>query len=360
MIVSPRNEPVDVAVSTGYRGGNRGWYRVRIVLQAGVTLPATLAGLLLITFTLSRLSPIDPALQRAGDHASSASYAQMRRDLGLDAPWPVQLQHYVVRLAHGDLGLSLSTGDPVREDLLRVFPATLELATLAMGLATLVGLALALVGAWRPGGMVDASVRVISLVGNSIPIFWLGLLALYLFYARLHWTGGPGRLDDAFEYTLDMQSGLVLLDTWRSGVPGAFANAIAHLALPVLILASYAIGNITRLTRAALIGESGKEYVTLARAKGASELRVLLGHIFPNTLGLVLTVLALTYANLLEGAVLIETVFAWPGLGRYLTTALFAADTPAILGGTLVIGACFVLINGVTDMLVRLLDPRVQ
>jgi peptide/nickel transport system permease protein len=360
MIASPRNEPVDPSVRDPYRRGNRWLDRIRALMRAAATLAGTLGGLLLITFTLSRLSPIDPALQRVGDHASGASYAQMRRTLGLDAPWPVQFQRYVAGLAHGDLGLSSSTGDPVREDLLRVFPATLELATLAMIVAAIAGLALALVGAWRPGGLIDALVRVFSLAGNSIPIFWLGLLSLFLFYAHLHWAGGPGRLDDAFEYTIDMTSGLVLVDTWRSGVPGAFANAVAHLALPVLILASYAIGNITRLTRAALIGESGKEYVTLARAKGATEMRVLLRHILPNTVGMVLTVLALTYANLLEGAVLIETVFAWPGLGRYLTTALFAADTPAILGGTLVIGACFVVINGVTDLLVRVLDPRAQ
>lgn len=359
MIASARNEPVEPSVN-GRLPGNRRLDRFRVLLRAGATLMVTLTGLLLVTFALSRLSPIDPVLQRVGDHASSASYAEMRRTLGLDAPWPVQFQRYVARLAHGDLGLSSSTGDPVGEDLRRVFPATLELATLAMAVATLIGLALALVGARRPGGMIDALVRVFSLIGNSVPIFWLGLLSLYLFYARLHWAGGPGRLDDAFEYTLDMATGLVLVDTWRSGVPGAFANAVAHLSLPVLILASYAIGNITRLTRAALIGESGKEYVTLARAKGATELRVLLRHIFPNVLGMVLTVLALTYANLLEGAVLIETVFAWPGLGRYLTTALFAADTPAILGGTLVIGVCFVVINGVTDLLVRLLDPRAQ
>ncbi len=284
----------------------------------------------------------------------------MRGRLGLDAPWPVRFERYTVRLAHGDLGDSLSTGQPVRDDLLRVFPATLELATLAMALGTLVGLALGLVGAWRPNGALDALVRVISLAGNSIPIFWLGLLALFFFYAHLHWVGGPGRLDDAFEYTIDMRTGLVLLDSWRSHEPGAFTSAIAHLILPVSILAAYAIGNITRLTRSALLGESAKEYVTLARAKGATEVRVLLRHMLPNVAGIILTVLALTYASLLEGAVLIETVFAWPGLGRYLTTALFAADTPAILGGTLLIGVCFVAINGVTDLLVRLLDPRTQ
>ncbi len=333
---------------------------ISVLLRGGATLLLTLLGLLIITFALSSLSPIDPALQLGGDHASNASYVQLREKLGLDASWPVRLQRYTLRLVHGDLGESLSTGQPVRDDLIRVFPATLELATLAMALGTCVGLVLGVAGAWRPSGVTDALIRVISLAGNSLPIFWLGLLALFFFYARLHWVGGPGRLDDAFEYTIDMKTGLVLLDSWRSHVPGAFASAIAHLILPVSILASYAVGNITRLTRSAMLGESGKEYVTLARAKGASEARVLLRHMLPNVAGIVLTVLALTYANLLEGAVLIETVFAWPGLGRYLTTALFAADTTAIVGGTLVIGVCFVAINGATDILVRLLDPRTQ
>jgi peptide/nickel transport system permease protein len=339
----------------------RHWLRRIWPLLRGIaTLLLTLAGLLLITFAFSRLSPIDPALQLVGDHASNSSYLQMRQRLGLDEALPVQFERYVLRLAHGDLGLSLSTGEPVRDDLLRVFPATLELATLAMVVSTIVGLSLGVLAAWRPRSVIDALVRVISLIGNSIPLFWLGLLSLFFFYAHLHWAAGPGRLDDAFEYTIDMKTGLVLLDTWRSHVPGAFGSAVSHLMLPVLILASYAIGNVTRQTRAAMINESGKEYVTLALAKGARQGRVLLRHILPNTSGIILTVLALTYANLLEGAVLVETVFAWPGLGRYLTTALFAADTPAILGGTLLIGFCFVVINGATDILVKLLDPRTQ
>jgi peptide/nickel transport system permease protein len=152
----------------------------------------------------------------------------------------------------------------------------------------------------------------------------------------------------------------VLIDAWRSGVPGAFGSAIAHLVLPVSILAAYAIGNVTRLTRTALLAQMREDYVTLARAKGARELRVLFRHALPNVAGVVLTVLALTYANLLEGAVLVETVFARPGLGRYLTTALFAGDTPAILGATLLIGFCFVLINALTDVLVGIADPRVR
>jgi peptide/nickel transport system permease protein len=167
-------------------------------------------------------------------------------------------------------------------------------------------------------------------------------------------------MDDAFEYTIEMRTGIALVDAWRSGVSGALPSVLSHLVLPVSILASYAIGNITRLTRAALLAEAGKDYATLARATGATELRVILRHLLPNVAGFVFTVLALTYANLLEGAVLVETVFARPGLGRYLTTALFAADVPAILGSTLAIGICFVAINGMTDFLVKLADPRAR
>jgi peptide/nickel transport system permease protein len=229
-----------------------------------------------------------------------------------------------------------------------------------MLVSALGGVTLGLISGWRPGSTLDSVVRVVSLFGNSVPVFWLGLVALFVFYARLHWVGGPGRLDDGFEYTIDQPTGVVLIDSWRSHVPGAFADAIGHLVLPVLILASYAVGTVTRLTRTAILEESNKEYVTLARAKGAGETRVLLHHVLPNSSGVILTALALSYAGLLEGAVLVETVFARPGLGRYLTTALFAADTPAILGATVMVGTCFVLINGVTDILVRVVDPRAR
>jgi peptide/nickel transport system permease protein len=326
--------------------------------RGAATLAATLLGLLAVTFLLSALSPIDPALQRVGDHASESAYRQARAELGLDLPLPQRFGRYLVDLAHGDLGVSRATGEPVRDDLERVFPATIELATLALAVSTLVGLALGLLAALRPGGLLDALVRLVSLFGNSVPVFWLGLLALYYFYAHLHWAGGPGRLDDAYEYTLDRVSGFVLVDTWRSGVPGAFQNALAHLALPVLALAANAVGNIARMARAALLGEVGREYATLARAKGASDARVLLAHALPNVAGVLVTVVALTYASLLEGAVLTETVFAWPGLGRYLTNALFAADLPAILGATLVIGVSFVLLNRLADLLARRVDPR--
>ena len=222
------------------------------------------------------------------------------------------------------------------------------------------GITLGLIGGLWPGGRRDAAVRIISLFGYSVPIFWLGLLALLLFYARLHWFGGPGRQDVAYEYTVERRTGFVLLDTWLSGDAGAFRDAVSHIALPALVLAFYALAGISRLTRSAILEELGKEYVVTARAKGAGRARVVLRHILPNVRGTVITVVALAYATLLEGAVLTETVFAWPGIGRYLTISMFAADVPAILGGTLLIGVCFIILNTLTDLLVTGLDPRLR
>jgi peptide/nickel transport system permease protein len=191
-----------------------------------------------------------------------------------------------------------------------------------------------------------------------VPTFWLGLVALYFFYAKLQIVGGPGRLGDAYEYSLDVSSGFVLVDAWRVGLPGAMASAVSHLVLPVLALAASVMGTVARLTRSLVVGELGREYVVLARAKGCSGHRILWRHVLPNIAGPLVTVLALAYARLLEGAVLTETVFAWPGLGRYLSTAVFAGDTPAILGGTLVIGLAFAILNRVADLTARTLDPR--
>lgn len=331
--------------------------RVGVAGSGLVTLFVTLFGLLLFTFVLTTLSPVDPALRLVGDRASDADLAQVRADLGTDQPWPARFGSYLTRLSQGDLGLSVTSSQPVLGDLKRALPATIELATLAIIFGASLGLSLGLLAAWRPGGWVDVSVRVFSLIGYSVPVFWLGLLMLLLFYATLQWAGGPGRLDDAFLYSIELSSGWMLFDTWRSGEPGALANAFSHLVLPVLVLGFYAMAGICRLTRSALPGEMGKEYVITALAKGAGRGRVLLHHVLPNVAG-TLVVVALAYASLLEGSILTETVFAWPGIGRYLTTALFAGDVPAILGSTLVIGLCFVVVNGLADVLAGLIDPR--
>ncbi|MBN6717206.1 ABC transporter permease [Pseudomonas capsici] len=333
---------------------------MRVAGTGLLTLLVTLLGLLFFTFLLTTLSPVDPALRIAGDRASEASLAQVRSDLGLDQPWPVRFGSYLNQLAQGDLGISNTSSKPVLEDLKRALPATLELATLSIVLGASLGLSLGLLAAWRPGGWIDTLVRLFSLIGYSVPVFWLGLLMLLLFYAKLQWAGGPGRLDDAFLYTIELPSGLMLWDTWRSGEEGALSNAVSHLVLPVLVLGFYAMAGICRLTRSALLGEMGKEYVITALAKGAGRGRVLFCHVLPNVAGTLVVVVALAYAGLLEGSILTETVFAWPGIGRYLTTALFAGDVPAILGSTLLIGLCFVIVNGVADVLAGMIDPRTR
>ncbi|HBU0215658.1 TPA: ABC transporter permease [Klebsiella pneumoniae] len=330
------------------------------MLSFSTHLTRLLQGLFTLLLTLFGLSPVDRVLQIVGDHASQSTYDQVRHQLGLDQPLPVQFWHYLVNLAHGDLGIASATGQPVLHDLLAVFPATLELATLALIVGAVLGIVAGVLCARYAGSPWDLAVRTFTLLGNSVPIFWLGLLMLALFYARLQWAPGPGRLDDIYQYTVEPRSGFALIDTWLSGDTAAFKNAIGHLALPVLVLAYYSLASITRLTRSACLSEMNKEYILLARAKGAGEMTILLRHVLPNIRGTLLTVTALAWTSMLEGAVLTETVFSWPGIGRYLTTALFAGDTTAIMGGTLLIGVSFVLINNLTDLLVRLTDPRVR
>lgn len=325
-----------------------------------ISLALTLFGLLVFTFLLSRAAPIDPALQLVGDHASEETYQQARHELGLDEPLPMQFLHYLGRLTHGDLGMSQLSQQPVLNDLMRTFPATIELATCAMFFGAFFGSLFAILAVYKPGSWLDQLARFISLLGYSVPVFWLGLLGLLLFYATLHWSAGPGRLDDIYTYTMTQDSGFVLLDAFRSGDINIIKNAIAHLWLPVAVLALLSMASITRLLRAVMLEESNKEYVILAQAKGASRLRILLVHVFPNVLGTLITILALSYTGLLEGAVLTETVFAWPGLGRYLTSALFASDTAAVLGATLLIGTCFVLLNALADILTKWVDPRTR
>ncbi|MCX5496032.1 ABC transporter permease [Kaistia dalseonensis] len=319
-----------------------------------------LLALLLVTFAFTHIASIDPVIRIVGDKASQATYDAKRAELGLDKPLPQQFLVYAGQVLRGDLGTSWSTGQPVASDLVRVFPATFELATVAIIIGGTLGVGLGLLAGLWPGGWRDSLVRVISLLGYSVPIFWLGLLSLLLFYARLHWFGGPGRQDVAFEFTTERRTGMVLIDTWLSGDMGAFRDAISHIALPALVLAFYSLAGISRLTRTAVLEELGKEYVVTARAKGAGQFRIIFRHVLPNIRASVITVVALSYAVLLEGAVFTETVFAWPGIGRYLTISMFAADVPAILGGTLVIGVCFIILNTLTDLIVGGLDPRLK
>jgi peptide/nickel transport system permease protein len=325
-----------------------------------VTVAVTFFGLLVVTFLIGRVVPVDPVLAVVGDRASKSTYDAAYIALGLDRPLYEQFWIYLSQAFSGDLGTSMLTKKPIVEDIARVFPATLELATAGIILGTLVGVPLGVWGAVRQGRLPDQVIRVVGLVGYSAPIFWLGLLGLLVFYAKLGWVAGPGRIDIAYEYSVTQVTGLLLVDTAMQGEWAAFRNVLAHLALPAVLLGYFSMAYISRMTRSFMLAELAQEYVTAARVKGVAEWRIIWVHSLRNAAVPLVTVIALSYAGLLEGSVLTETVFAWPGLGQYLTNSLQNADMNAVLGGTLVIGVIFVGLNLLSDLLYTLLDPRVR
>ncbi|MBN8928581.1 MAG: ABC transporter permease [Rhodospirillales bacterium] len=304
--------------------------------------------------------PIDPVIAIAGDHAPPDVIARVRTELGLDKPLPVQFAIYMGQLLHGNLGNSVMTSHPVTEDIARFFPATLELATVAIIIAILIGVPLGVVAAWRQGSRFDHVVRVVSLAGQSVPVFVLGLVCLLVFYAKLGIAPGTGQIDVAYEGMVPPITGMLVLDAALEGDWDSFWNAGSHLVLPSLVLAYFSMAYITRMTRAFMIESLAGEYIVTARAKGLSATRILWRHAFGNIAVRLVTVLALAYAGLLEGAVITETVFSWPGIGLYLTGSLLNADMNAVLGATLVIGLVYLVLNLLADLAYRLLDPRVR
>jgi peptide/nickel transport system permease protein len=325
-----------------------------------LVLALTYLGLLAVTFFIGRVIPVDPVLAIVGDRAPEHVVERVREELGLNKPLYVQFGIYIQKVAHGDFGTSVLTANPVLQDIARTFPATLELATLGILIGVSVGVPLGVWAAVRRGGLVDQVVRVMGLIGYSVPIFWLGLMALVLFYARLGWVGGPGRIDVVYQYTLQPVTGLLLVDAALGGEWEAFRNALSHLILPASLLGYFSLAYISRMTRSFMLNELSQEYVVAARAKGLSETRIIWRHALRNAMVPLVTVIALSYAGLLEGSVLTETVFAWPGLGLYLTNSLQNADMNAVLGATIVVGSVFIGLNLLSDLLYQLLDPRTR
>ncbi len=332
----------------------------REAAQLSVQLGITLLGLLAVTFFIGRVVPIDPVLAVVGDQAPRDVYEAVRIELGLDRPVWVQFGLYVQKILSGDFGTSLVTNRAVAEDIIRVFPATLELATLATFIGVLLGVPMGIAGAVWQDRWPDQLVRVLGLVGYSVPIFWLGIIGLLVFYGILGWVAGPGRLGVFFEDVVPTITGVILIDAAIAGEWEVFWNAVSHVVLPSAVLGYFSVAYIARMTRSFMLDQLAQEYVVTARAKGLSEARIIWVHALRNVAVPLITVVALSYARLLEGAVLTETVFAWPGLGRYLTTALLAADMNAVLGSTIVVGAVFVGLNMISDVLYRLMDPRAR
>lgn len=348
------------AMSQSGRFGRRATRVVGSVAVRILEVLGTLLGLLIVTFVIGRLVPIDPVLAVTGPDISQETYDRVAREMGLDRSLIEQFLIYISAVLKLDFGQSTLTRSPVIEDIGRVFPATLELATVAIMIGVIVGVPLGILSAVFRGSLFESLARVVMLIGYSTPVFWKGLILLLVFYVILGWAGGPGRLDLVYETLYEPRTGLVLVDALLTGDWDLFRDGVSHLVLPAISLGYGAAAYIGRMTRSFVLEQLRQEYVTAARAKGISEWRVVLVHVLRNCAVQLVTAIALTYGILLEGAVLTETVFAWPGLGQYMTKAMFNADMNATLGGTLVIGAVFLFLNLFSDILYRVLDPRAQ
>ena len=320
-----------------------------------------LVGITLLTFLLSHAVPADPVTASLGEQAAAdpAVVAAFRREWGLDRSLPEQYGIYLWNLARGNFGVSISTRQPVWLDLRQTFPATIELAVVAMSLSVLIGIPLGMLSAVKRDRLVDQVTRVVSLVGVSMPIFWLGLVALLVFYARLGWAPPPGRLSATLTAPA-MVTGFLLIDSLLAGRPAVALDAVRHLVLPAVVLSTYNLGILARLMRGSLLDVLEEDYVRTARAKGLAEGAVTLRHAARNALIPVVTVIGLSFGRLLSGAVIIESVFAWPGLGLYAFRTATSLDFPAIMGVGIVVATVYVLANLLVDVAYALIDPRIQ
>ncbi len=328
-----------------------------LIRQRSWGLLLVVAGVCVITFIISHLIPGDPARLLAGDRASDEIVQHIREELGLNLPLWQQFIRYVEQLLHGDLGMSIRTGRPVLEDLKTFFPATLELAFCALLIALVVGVPLGVLSAVYKNRWLDHLVRLLALTGISTPAFWLGLGVIVLFYGKLNLLPGGGRLDDWLDPPAHV-TGFYLIDSLLSGDLEAFGNALTHLILPATTLAFVHLGIVARQIRSAMLEQLSEDYVRTALASGLSKFTIVVRYALPNALIPSVTVLGLALGDLLYGAVLTETVFAWPGMGAYVVSSIQALDFPAVMGFAVVVSFAYVLVNLLVDLLYLWIDPR--
>jgi peptide/nickel transport system permease protein len=334
-----------------------GAYIAHRLLLAAVAL----VGLTVITFAVSHAVPADPLVANLGQQASQRPeiVAAFRAKWGLDRPPHVQYLTFLRGLIVGDLGISINTRRSVSKDLGQFLPATIELSTVAIIFAVVIGLPLGVLSAIYRDGPIDHLGRLVSLVGVSIPIFWLATVSLVVFYAALSLAPGPGRLGPGVSAPRGV-TGFYAIDSLLAGDWVTFRNALAHLILPALVLSSSIMGLVTRVTRSSMLEVLAQDFMRTARAKGLAESKVVVRHALRNALIPTVTVLGLAYGNLLSGAVMTETIFAWPGLGRYAFEAAISNDFPSIMGVTFVIALMYVLANLAVDIFYGVLDPQIR
>lgn len=326
--------------------------------RIGLLIP-TFVGVSIVSFAFIRLLPGDPILLLAGERGVSPErYAELEQRYGFDRPIVVQYLDYLWGILHGDLGTSIVTKRPVLGEFLTLFPATLELSICAIGLAVLVGIPAGIFAAVRRGSLIDQSIMGTALVGYSMPIFWWGLLLIVLFSGMLQWTPVSGRI--SLLYYFPSVTGFMLIDSALSGQPGAFRSAVSHLILPTIVLGTIPLAVIARQTRSAMLEVLSEDYVRTARAKGLPPWRVIGLHALRNALILVITVIGLQVGVALAGAILTETIFSWPGVGKWMVDSVFKRDYPAVQGGLLLIAGIVMIVNLLVDLLYGLINPRIR
>jgi len=332
---------------------------LQILIRRLMLATLVIFGVIVVTFIISRLIPGDPARLMAGEHASQETVQHLRHVLGLDRSLPVQFAVYLSKLSHGDLGVSIRTERPVSEDLERFLPATIELSVAALLFAVLTGVPLGVVSAVYKDTWIDQAARALSVVGISMPAFWLGLLLLDLFYNWLGILPGTGRLDEGLSAPPRI-TGMFTVDALLTGEWATWRNALSHLALPALTLGFVNLGIIMRQIRSAMIEVLQEDYIRTARAGGLSPATIILGHALRNAMIPSVTMLGLLFGDLLYGAVLTETIFAWPGMGNYVIQSISFLDFPSIMGFAVVASLVYVLLNLAVDLSYMALDPQIR
>jgi peptide/nickel transport system permease protein len=334
---------------------------VRFVVRRLAALVALSIGITLVAFVLTHLVPGDPIRANLGQIAQSDPQvvAAFRQHYGLDKPLPVQYLKYLENLVQGDLGESEQTHNPVRHDLATFIPATAELALSSMAIAVVVGVGLGILAAVRRNRLTDHLLRFVSLGGISVPTFWLALICLYVFFFKLNWVPGGGRLDPGV-FPPPHVTGLYTFDALVAGQWATLGDALRHLALPAFVLALFNIGLLTRYTRSAVLEVIEEEYVQGARARGLPERTVVLRHALRAAMTSLITVIGLAFANVMTGSVLVEDIFAWPGIGQYAYQSATALDLPAIMGVSLFVAIVYIAVNFVVDILYGVIDPRIR
>jgi len=322
-------------------------------------MAVVLFGVACIVFVIAHLIPADPVGALLGGNAPAHVVDEMRAKLGYDQPLIVQFGRFISGAVRADFGTSLRTNKPVMEDIMYYFPATMELALVAIIISIFLGITLGVISAIHRNKWIDQFSRVFSILGVSMPVFWIGLILILVFYFRLDWLPGAGRLS-LFTYAPPRVTGMYLFDSALAGQWSTFFEALKHILLPAIVLGYSATASVARITRASMLDVLRQDYIRTAKAKGLKRKVVTYRHALKNSLIPTVTIIGLVFGSLLEGAVLTETVFSWPGLGRYITTGLLSLDYPSVMGGTLYIAFIYCLANLIVDIIYALLDPRMR